>query len=133
MYISYQATTAETFAITTAEVNLTTFNVPLNAFEIELYFDPQTTKIADVMPHANLFEPQYTLLQTVDEEKGVIYLSCGSNKPFIAGAELTPVLTVIMESAHDVIPTLSFASRTGFHIHDAFGAREVSRIIGASI
>ena len=129
MYISYHATTVEKQAVVTAEINLTTFNVPLNAFEIELFFDARNAEIVSVQAHPKLTAEQFNLEQTIDNERGVIYVSCGSGQPFIAGAELTPVLTIKLRTPLDVAPALDFGSRTGFHIHDAFGARDVARIV----
>lgn len=132
MYISHSVTTKENLTVTTAHVVLSTYHIPLNAFELELTYDPLDTVLASFELHENLCEPRFLINKEIDAAAGRMHATCGSSDPFVTGSEYLPVATVVLHSRGNILPKVSFAPKTQFHIHDGFGTRAQVRQISES-
>ena len=121
MYIVYNNQPTPGGVAVNAELVLATHNIRLNAFEVELHFDPDIHQITDVMTHPSLCEPQFLIEKEINVDEGIIMVSCGTTTPFITGVEYMPILTVAMESKDPAETRFQFGPRTSFRIHDGFG------------
>lgn len=129
MYIVYNNTPNHEGVLVNAELMLTTNNIRLNAFELELHFDPDVHQIKDVAMHPGLCEPQFIIEKQIDVDEGIIYVACGTTTPFITGTEYMPIVTVAMQSSNSEKARFQFGPRTGFRMHDGFGTAAHVRVL----
>ena len=102
-----------------ASVALTTHKVPLNAFEIELVYDPAYTVIEQLVWHDHLLESDFMTDIKIDNGVGRAHIHCGSHRPFVMGAESVPVIEVRYRNQSENAACLQLGSRSNFRIHDS--------------
>lgn len=123
MFLSYQKNVQLDESYQLTQLHLTTFNIPLNAFEAELYFDPAVTQVSDVIFHETLCERRFIIDNVIDNQIGRVHVSCGSLNPFMTNGEHSPIITVRSIMVGEGMHEFTLGPKTSFHIHDGFGTR----------
>ena len=133
MLLTYTKTPTATGSHILAQVMVATYNVPLNAFEVELRFDPTALQAKSIQFHDALCEDRFVIEQTIDQEAGIIRASCGTITPFITGSDALAVLSVSFAGESDVAPPVWFGARTGLHIHNGLGTKATVELSNLAI
>lgn len=131
MYIQYTHNVVADGVYTNVEVSLDTNNVPLNAFEVEVFVDNPESEIVAIQPIGVLCEERFLFQNSIDEEKKHAHSICGSSIPFVAAGRLVPVMSIHVFTPGSGTPTVSLGDKTGFYIHDGFGTRAMVENIAA--
>lgn len=104
-------------------------STPLNAVEFELRFDPSKILIMKITPLATLCEDRFIISNTIDDERGVALLQCGTVQPF---SNATGTVALI-----DAIPvgigstTIAFGTTTHVLANDGLGSDATGSTTGA--
>lgn len=92
---------------------------PLNAAEIEFFFDPSHVQIENLSIAATLCEERFVITKEVDNDIGRIFYQCGTVTPF-AGTSTTLATLTITPLAVGT-STIAFGTDTNVLAHDGYG------------
>lgn len=93
---------------------------PLNAAEIELFFDPKAFIVTDLSIHPELCEERFVLTKIIDNTAGIVFYQCGIITPFTGAS--TTLATVMTEPLTTGTSPLTFGLNTNVLAHDGFGS-----------
>jgi hypothetical protein len=126
MEVAYSREEKSRDASILASVRIATHKVSLNAYEMELFFDPQTQTIDEVVLEGNLCDSRFLIEKHIDSVHGVIKIACGTTQPLETRDAFVPVVKIAYRVAPEVNNfELMFGQRTQFCEHDGFGTTAV--------
>lgn len=97
---------------------LNTDALAVNAFEIELSFDPAQLQLSSSTVASPLCEDRFVISNHVDNERGTALIQCGTITPFTGTSTTLAVFS--MTNATNT-SSLTFGSRTNILAHDGYG------------
>lgn len=106
----------------TFTVDMQTFDVSLNVFEIGIQFDPFTHIISDIEFTSMLCEEKFIIEESYDTSSGVYYLACGTSTPFTTKISST-LLDIKYQSSNPFITPSLLPTKTSFYQHDGLGTQ----------
>jgi hypothetical protein len=109
-----------------ADVLVATHKVTLNAYEMELFFDPRKHIIDDVILHDSLCDSRFVIEKNIDTTHGVVKITCGTTKPLATKEAFVPVVSVKYHTTSATADTdLMFGEHTHFCQGDGLGTEAV--------
>ncbi len=93
---------------------------PLNAAEVELFFDPKAFIVTDLIIHGDLCEERFVLTKIIDNTAGTVFYQCGTITPFTGAS--TTLATIIIEPISLGTSPILFGTNTNALAHDGFGS-----------
>jgi hypothetical protein len=93
---------------------------PLNAAEVELFFDPKVFLVTDLKIHPELCEERFVLTKIIDNTAGTVFYQCGTVTPFTGAS--TTLATITIEPLSLGTSPLAFGNNTNVLAHDGFGS-----------
>lgn len=118
--------TTTQFAVTIDNASST----PLNAVEFELRFDPSKILITKITPLATLCEDQFVISNSIDNERGVALLQCGTLHPFSAATGTIARIEAIPVGVGST--TIAFGTTTHVLASDGLGSDATGSTTGAT-
>lgn len=103
------------------DITLATNGTPLNAFELEAFFDPGRLTVNRIVQHESLCDGRMVIDEVIDTENGRLYTSCGTPNPFVSGSSGETIVSLDVMSLDGSLPVVSLGEQTGFYVHDGRG------------
>lgn len=108
----------------TIEINLTENHTPLNAVEIEFFFDPTALVVTDLAIAETLCEERFIITKDINNEAGRVFYQCGTITPFAGTSTTLATLSTLPRTAGT--STISFGTSTNALAHDGYGSNVTS-------
>lgn len=102
--------------------------VPMNAYDIQVSFDPNELEVTEVTHSDVLCEDRFAIKNTIDNVAGIIHLVCGTTEPFVGTEATLAVLTVRPEASST---RLSLLPDSSVRLHDGFGTNAEAALYSA--
>lgn len=102
----------------------------LNAFEVELLFDPGKFHVKEVLVSDTLCEDRFIIEQEVDVVRGRIYVACGTISPAAEGA--FSLLELVIEPSQKGLGIALFGTDTHVYVHDGRGTSVSPLLLGST-
>lgn len=108
-----------------------TSQIPLNAVEFELLYNPKELQITKIVPLSTLCEERFILTNTINNASGTSLFQCGTISPF---SNTTGTLALVY-----AIPllqgttSLRFGSTTHVLAHDGYGTDATKNRVGITL
>ncbi len=120
-------TATSTFAVVIDNAS----NIPLNAIEFELHFDPTKIQITDIVSTGVLCEERFIITNRISNASGTTLFQCGTITPFThKTGTIATVYTKPIETGTST--TITFGETTHVLAHDGYGTdatREKTNLI----
>lgn len=104
----------------TINVNLSENTSPLNAVEVELFFDPTHFVVNDLTISPVLCEERFVITKIIDNTAGVVFYQCGTITPFSGTS--TTLATLYITPVQSGNTQLTFGDKTNTLAHDGYGS-----------
>jgi hypothetical protein len=92
---------------------------PINVAKAEIVYDPKKIRIEDIMITDTFCEPGFIIERMIDNENGLVKLSCGTRIPFQGNQ--TTLATLVMQPLEEGNIQLEFTDKTAIYAHDGLG------------
>lgn len=110
----------------TIEILLTNNSIPLNAAEVELFFDPTQLIVTDLKIAESICQQHFVITKYVNNENGKIFYQCGTVNPFSGSSTVLATLSVMPVKTGT--STLYFGKNTHLLAHDGYGTNVLTHI-----